>query len=93
MNARDPAFAAKAVAILDVLCQPPTDGPLFCVDEKTAIAVRMPTVPDQPVRPGRPARREFEYVRHGTVDLLAAFGAGWDRHRPGPHASPLGGVL
>ena len=74
MNERDPEFAAKAVAILDVLFQPPTDGPLFCVDEKTAIAVRMPKAPDQPVRPGRRARREFEYVRHGTVDLLAAFG-------------------
>src|SRR6266581_3243155 len=26
-----------------------------------------------PPAPGRPARREFEYVRDGTVDLLAAF--------------------
>jgi hypothetical protein len=26
-----------------------------------------------PVAPGQPARREFEYKRHGTVDLLAAF--------------------
>ena len=30
-------------------------------------------MPDQPPAPGRPARREFEYVRHGTVDLLAGF--------------------
>ncbi len=74
MNERDPQFAAKAVAILDLLFVPPADGPLFCVDEKTAIGVRMPTAPDQPTRPGRAARREFEYVRHGTVDLLAAFG-------------------
>lgn len=73
MNDRDPQFAAKAVAILDLLFQPPTDGPLFCVDEKTGIGVRMPTAPDQPVAPGRAARREFEYQRNGTVDLLASF--------------------
>ena len=43
------------------------------------IGVREPTAPDQPPVPRRrpakprPARREFEYVRHGTVDLLAGF--------------------
>lgn len=73
MNDRDPQFAEKAVAILDLLFTPPLDGPLFCVDEKTGIGVRMPTAPDQPVAPGRAARREFEYKRNGTVDLLASF--------------------
>ena len=79
MNERDPEFATKAVAIIELLLSPPTDGPLFCVDEKPGIGVREPTAPDQvpeprrpPARP-RPARREFEYVRHGTVDLLAGF--------------------
>jgi hypothetical protein len=43
------------------------------VDEKPGLGVRHPTAPDQPLRPGRAARREFEYVRHGTVDLLAGF--------------------
>jgi transposase len=73
MQDRDPQFAEKAVAILDLLFTPPSDGPLFCVDEKTGIGVRMPTAPDQPPSPGRPARREFEYRRNGTVDLLASF--------------------
>lgn len=73
MNDRDPNFAEKAVAIIELLLNPPSDGPLFCADEKTGIGVRMPTAPDQPVAPGRPARREFEYVRNGTVDLLAGF--------------------
>src|SRR5262249_21646093 len=31
-----------------------------------------PAAPGQPVAPGQPARRGFEYVRHGTADLLAA---------------------
>src|SRR5262249_34589774 len=52
---------------------PPTDGPTFLVDEKTGIGVREPTAPSHPVAPDQPARREFEYVRHGTADLLAAF--------------------
>jgi hypothetical protein len=73
MNDRDPLFAEKAVAIIELLLRPPTDGPLFCVDEKTGIGVRMPTAPDQRAAPGRPVRREFEYVRNGTVDLLAGF--------------------
>ena len=79
MNDRDPNFAEKAVAIIELLLSPPTDGPLFCVDEKPGIGVRRPTAPDQPPVPrrpparGRPARREFEYVRNGTVDLLAGF--------------------
>src|SRR5437016_439755 len=73
MNDRDPEFATKAVAIVELLLSPPTDGPLFCVDEKPGIGVRRPTAPDQPPAPRRPARREFDYVRNGTVDLLAGF--------------------
>jgi DDE superfamily endonuclease/Homeodomain-like domain len=73
MDERDPDFVAKAVAIIELELQPPTDGPTFCVDEKTGIGVREPAAPSQPAAPGQPARREFEYVRHGTADLLAAF--------------------
>lgn len=73
MNNRDPEFATKAVAVIELLLSPPTDGPLFCVDEKPGIGVRQPTSPDQPAALGRAARREFEYKRNGTVDLLAGF--------------------
>lgn len=73
MAERDPDFVAKAVAIIELEPHPPTDGPTFCVDEKTGIGVRSPAAPSQPVAPKRPARREFEYVRHGTAAVLAAF--------------------
>ena len=73
MEERDPQFVEKAVAIIDLELHPPTDGPTFCVDEKTGIGVRTPAAPSQPVAPKRPARREFEYVRHGTAAVLAAF--------------------
>jgi transposase len=89
MQERDPDFLEKAVEIIELLLDPPPDGPLFCADEKPGIGVRQPTAPDQPPAPGRAARREFEYVRDGTVDLLAAFrvsdgqvtGLVRDRHR------------
>lgn len=73
MEDRDPQFIEKAVEIIELELHPPTDGPTFLVDEKTGIGVRAPTAPSQPVAPDQPARREFEYVRHGTADLLAAF--------------------
>jgi transposase len=73
MEERDPQFVEKAVAIIELELHPPTDGPTFLVDEKTGIGVRTLTAPSHPVAPDRPARREFEYVRHGTADLLAAF--------------------
>lgn len=76
MEERDPAFVAKAVAVIEVQLHPPTDGPTFCVDEKTGIGVREPAAPSQPAAPGRAARREFEYVRHGTAAVLAAFAVG-----------------
>jgi transposase len=73
MEERDPPFIEKAVAIIELELHPPSDGPTSLVDEKTGIGVREPTAPSQPVAPDQPARREFEYVRHGTADLLAAF--------------------
>ncbi len=73
MEERDPDFVPKAVEIIDLELHPPTDGPTFCVDEKTGIGVREPAAPSQATTPGHAARREFEYVRHGTAALLAAF--------------------
>lgn len=73
MDERDPAFVPKAVEIIELELRPPPDGPTFCVDEKTGIGVREPTAPSQAAAPGQPARREFEYVRHGTAAVLAAF--------------------
>jgi putative transposase len=73
MEERDPQFVEKAVEIIELELHPPEDGPTFLVDEKTGIGLHEPAAPSQAVGPGQPARREFEYVRHGTADLLAAF--------------------
>jgi transposase len=68
----DPQFQAKAQAVCQLYLQPPADTVLFSVDEKTSVQAKSRKHPTRPVRPGRPTRREFEYVRHGTVSLIAA---------------------
>ncbi|WP_406432279.1 hypothetical protein [Streptomyces sp. NBC_01589] len=58
---------------------PPEGAIVLSIDEKTAIQARERRYPSQPARPGRRARREFEYRRHGTVSIVAAllwYGAG-----------------
>ena len=45
---------------------------LISVDEKTGIQAKSRKHPQIPARPGRDARREFEYVRHGTISIVAA---------------------
>jgi transposase len=43
------------------------------IDEKTGIQARERIAPDLPMVPGKVERREFEYRRHGTQALIAAF--------------------
>jgi len=40
-------------------------------DEKTGIQALQRLYPDVPMGPGRVQKREFEYVRHGTLCLMA----------------------
>lgn len=68
----DPAFFTRAQAICHLYQNIPADTVLLSVDEKTGIQAKSRKHPTRRARPGRPARREFEYVRHGTVSLLAA---------------------
>ncbi|MHB8431631.1 MAG: transposase [Acidimicrobiales bacterium] len=42
------------------------------MDEKTAIKADERRCPDQHPWAGRPRKREFEYLRHGTAPLTAA---------------------
>jgi transposase len=43
------------------------------VDEQTGIQALKRAAPSVPMQPGHVERREFEYVRHGTQALIAAF--------------------
>jgi transposase len=42
-------------------------------DELTAIQALERAAPTQPVQPGQVERREFEYIRHGTLSLISNF--------------------
>jgi transposase len=43
------------------------------IDEMTGIQALERAAPSLPMKPGHVERREFEYVRHGTQALIAAF--------------------
>lgn len=73
LNRRDDEqFWAQASAVCQVYLRPPPGTVVICIDEKTGIQAKYRRYPEQPVRPGRLARREFEYVRNGTVSIVAA---------------------
>lgn len=68
----DPAFWARAGAVCRLYLNPPPDTVLISIDEKTGIQAKSRKHPEIPIRRGRDARREFEYIRHGTVSIIAA---------------------
>jgi transposase len=71
-RAADERFWAQAGAVCDVYLRPPAETVVICIDEKTGIQAKYRTHPERPPAPGRRARREFEYVRNGTVSIIAA---------------------
>src|SRR3979411_1295562 len=84
----------------DVLAVHPTprdpDYPLVCVDESSKQLIAETRVPI-PMKPGRPARFDYEYERNGTANLFMMFAPleGWrhvkvtDRHTAVDYAHVL----
>ncbi len=73
MASDDPDFEAKAADVIGLYLNPPAHAVVFCVDEKTAIQALDRLDPVLPLSPGRLERHGFEYYRHGTLSLYAAF--------------------
>ena len=73
MASNDPDFETKAADIIGLYLNPPQHAAVFCVDEKTAIQALDRKDPVLPLSPGRAERHGFEYFRHGTLSLYAAF--------------------
>jgi transposase len=67
-----PEFWERAADVCGIYLNPPENAVVLSIDEKTGIQAKSRKHPTQPVRSGQPARREFEYVRHGTASLIAA---------------------
>jgi hypothetical protein len=67
--------------VLEVYQRPPDPAfPLVCLDETSKQLIAETRVPI-PAKPGRPARRDYEYERNGTANLFMMFAPleGWRR--------------
>ena len=69
----DPLFVEKVYDVVGLYLNPPEHAVVLCVDEKSQVQALDRSQPVLPMMPGMPERRTHDYVRHGTVDLFAAF--------------------
>jgi transposase len=69
----DPLFVEKVYDVVGLYMNPPEHAVVLCVDEKSQVQALDRSQPVLPMMPGMPERRTHDYVRHGTVDLFAAF--------------------
>jgi transposase len=83
MTSHDPDFWEKSGDVCGLYLSPPENALVWSVDEKSGTQAKSRIHPTKPAVPGIPARREFEYKRHGTAVLFAALDvhqggvAGW----------------
>lgn len=71
----DPLFVSKVRDIVGLYMDPPDKALVLCVDEKSQMQALERTQPLLPMRPGLPACRTHDYIRHGTTTLFAALDA------------------
>lgn len=76
----DEAYLAAMEDVLATYERPyDPQEPVVCLDEKP-IVLHGETRPGASVRPGRSARRDYEYVRHGTANAFCAVEPKAGRH-------------
>ena len=77
LNSHDPDFQAKAREICGLYVSAPRlyeqGRLLICSDEKTGMQILERKYPTKLAKPGKPERREQEYIRHGTRALIGSF--------------------
>jgi len=77
LNSHDPDFDAKAKdtghLYVNATHLYPPGRLVICSDEKTGMQILERKFPTQLPQPGKPEKREFEYIRHGTRVLLTSF--------------------
>jgi transposase len=69
----DPFFVEKIYDVVGLYLNPPEHAVVLCADEKSQVQALDRSQPVLPMMPGMPEKRTHDYVRHGTVDLFAAF--------------------
>jgi DDE superfamily endonuclease len=73
LTSQDEEFRAKRDNILKLYYEAPRGQHLICLDEKTGMQALERKYPDIAMRAGSPVRREFEYIRHGTLCLMGGY--------------------
>jgi len=71
LTSLDPDFDTKQADVCGLYLSPPENVIVVSIDEKTSIQAKQPIREEIAIAPGKPARREFEYKRHGVQALLA----------------------
>ena len=73
----DPDFETKSAEICEVYIQAPEAAEqgirTVSIDEMSGVQALERAAPSLPMKPGKIERREYEYKRHGTQTLIAAF--------------------
>jgi DDE superfamily endonuclease len=77
LNSHDPDFDTKAHEICRLYVEAPAmyrQGRLpICCDEKAGMQALGRPEPTQPARPGKPEKRESDYIRPGTRTMITSF--------------------
>jgi transposase len=67
-----PYFEERCSEVCGLYLNPPENALVLSIDEKTSIQAKGLARPDKLPEPGKPARRDYEYTRNGTMNLFAA---------------------
>lgn len=73
LNPSDPDFDKKAAAVCELYVAPPPATVVLSIDEKPGVQALSRKYRTLPPKRGLIARVEFEYKRHGTRNIFAAF--------------------
>jgi transposase len=73
LHSSDPEFAIKVRGVCALYTAPPAGATVLCVDEKPGMQSLEYISDAHYSRLEQAVRREYEYKRHGTVTLIAAF--------------------
>lgn len=73
LHSQDDEFRDKRDGILHLYYDSPRNEHIICLDEKPGMQALERRYADVPMKPGSPVKREFEYIRHGTIALMGAF--------------------
>ena len=73
LHSPDPEFRPKGERICELYLSPPRGSTVLCIDEKSGMQALEHVHPAHLVAHDGVVRQDFEYVRHGTSTLIAAF--------------------